>query len=256
MTYQTAALIVIAAALAAAAAAWLVDARVALDTRKRHHEVGNPVFLQVGVMFSVLLAFVFAEVWGEFNTAAQAINGECGALHGAAMLADALPAGQGLPLERAIATYANTVVRVEWPAMAGGAAGSPVATRDFRAMLREGARLEAATPAGVANQAQILELLALAHANRETRTFQAAEGLPGAVWTVLIGIAIILIGFVLFAGLEAPGNIVMATVIAASTVGVLILVKLLDYPFEGSLSLHPDDFIKTLGEVTAMVAGR
>jgi len=93
-------------------------------------------------------------------------------------------------------------------------------------------------------------------ANRETRTFQAAEGLPGAVWTVLIVIAVILIGFVLFAGLEVPGHIVLATAFAASTVGVLVLVKLLDYPFEGSLSLKPDDFIKTLGEVTAMVAGR
>src|SRR5665213_946927 len=99
MSYLTAVLIVFAAALAAAGAAWLVGASVGIETRKRHHEVGNPVFLQVGVMFSVLLAFVFAEVWGEFNTAAQAINGECGALHGAAMLADALPAGQGLPLE-------------------------------------------------------------------------------------------------------------------------------------------------------------
>nr|MDQ2861627.1 DUF4239 domain-containing protein [Pseudomonadota bacterium] len=160
------------------------------------------------------------------------------------------------PLERAIGAYATTVVRVEWPAMARGAAGGPTATQAFRVMLQEGARLEATTPAAVANQAQILELLSLAHANRETRTFQAAEGLPGAVWTVLIVIALILIGFVLFAGLEVPGHIVLATAFAAATVGVLVLVKLLDYPFEGSLSLKPDDFIKTLAEVNAMVAGR
>ena len=255
MTYLTAALIVLAAALAAAGAAWLVGGRVGLETRKRHHEVGNPIFLQVGVMFSVLLAFVFAEVWGEFNTAAQAINRECGALHGAAMLADALPAAKGLPIERAIGAYVDTVVRVEWPAMAQGRRSQKAAAA-INAALNVTATLDPTTPAEVANQAQILELLAQAHAERETRTFQAGSGLPGAVWTVLIGLAVILIGFVLFAGLERAGHIVLATAFAASTVGVLVLVKLLDYPFEGSLSLHPDDFIKTLGEVTALVAGR
>ncbi|MEO8925971.1 MAG: hypothetical protein ABI306_02300, partial [Caulobacteraceae bacterium] len=165
MSYLAACLILLASTAAAAGASWVIGAFVGIETRRRHHEVGHPVFLQVGVMFSVLLAFVFSEVWGEFDTAAQAINAECGALHGAAMLAGALPAGQGLPVEKAIATYAATVVRGEWPAMAHGR-GDPAAEADFHAMLNLGARLTVTAPADVSNQAQILALIAQAHAAR------------------------------------------------------------------------------------------
>ena len=255
MSYLTACLIVIAAALAAAGASWLICAGVSLETRRRHHEVGHPVFLQIGVMFSVLLAFVFSEVWGEYNTAAQAINGECAALHGAAMLANALPAAQGLPLERAIGAYVQTVVSIEWPTLAHGR-GSEKASDDFRATLNAAANLDATTPARASTQTQILELLALAHAERETRLFQASQGLPGAVWIVLSIITLVLIGFVLFAGLETSGHLILSVAFTASTVGVLVLVKLLDYPFSGSLALGPEDFLKTLREVSALVAGR
>ncbi len=254
MSYLTAALIVIAATAAAVAASWLICARVSVETRQRHHEVGHPVFLQIGVMFSVLLAFVFSEAWGEYNTAAQAINGECGALHGAAMLANALPAGAGLPVERAIGAYVRTVVTVEWASLAHGRR-SEKASDDFRAALSAAAHLDAATPDRAATQAQILEQLALAHAERETRLFQAGQGLPGAVWLVLSIITLVLIGFVLFAGLEISGHLTLSVAFTASTVGVLVLVKLLDYPFAGSLALGPEDFVKTLREVSALVAG-
>ncbi len=255
MSYLTALLIVLASTLAAAGASALVGRYVSIETRRRHHEVGNPVFLQIGVMFSVLLAFVFSEVWGEFNTAAQAINGECGSLHGAAMLANALPDGKGLPVERAIARYADTVIRIEWPAMARGGR-SPPASAAFRDALQTAAAINPATPTQVSSQTEILALLADAHANRETRVFQAAAGLPGAVWTVLIATTVVLIAFVLFAGLEPPGHTLLASAFAAATVGVLVLVKLLDFPFEGSLSLRPDDYIHTLSMVSAMAAGR
>jgi hypothetical protein len=40
-----------------------------LDAHRQHHEIGNPVYLQIGVVFAVLLAFVFNEVFGEYNSA-------------------------------------------------------------------------------------------------------------------------------------------------------------------------------------------
>ncbi|MGI8839513.1 MAG: hypothetical protein ACR2F8_01790 [Caulobacteraceae bacterium] len=254
MTYLTAWIVVIAAAAAAAGASWAICAFVSRETRQRRHEVAQPVFLQVGVMFSVLLAFVFSEVWGEYITAAQAINGECGALHGAAMLAGALPAGEGLPVERAIGAYVQNVVTVEWASQAHGRR-SETASENFRAALTAAATLDATTPAGASAQSHILDLLTLAHADRETRLFQASQGLPDAVWLVLVVITLVLIGFVLFSGLDLLGHLTLSVAFTASTVGVLVLVKLLDYPFSGSLALGPEDFIKTLREVSALVAG-
>ena len=60
------------------------------DTFRRYHEVGYAVFLQLGVIFAVLLAFVFNNVWSEYNVASQAIDSECGSLHGIAILSDRL----------------------------------------------------------------------------------------------------------------------------------------------------------------------
>ena len=37
------------------------------DRFRRYHEVGYAVFLQLGVIFAVLLAFVFNGVWSDYN---------------------------------------------------------------------------------------------------------------------------------------------------------------------------------------------
>jgi hypothetical protein len=79
-------------------------------TLRRYHEVGYAVFLQLGVIFAVLLAFVFNNVWSDYNVAAQAIDSECPSLHGIAILSDRLPS----PARNAIladAAYLTTTSR-------------------------------------------------------------------------------------------------------------------------------------------------
>ena len=98
MSYLAAVLIVVGCAAVAGLASLLIGRRVTVESRRQRHEIGIAVFQQVGVMFAVLLAFVFNEVWTQYNTAAQSINRECGALHGAAMLANAIPNRAGRPV--------------------------------------------------------------------------------------------------------------------------------------------------------------
>ena len=257
MSYFAAIALIVTSTLVAGLAAWLVGAVLSIDTRRRHHEVGGQVFQQVGVMVSVLMAFVFSEVWGEYRTAAMAINGECGALHGAAMLAGALPGGAGLPVERGIATYVATVMNTEWPLMATRHS-SPLAVHQFESLLQQAANLPLARPVDAANQAQIVSLLTQAHAFRETRTFELTQGMPMLMWIMLIGISVVLMGFVVFAGLDNPGHLIFAcafTAFTACTVLVLVLVRMLDFPFEGALALSSADFGKLLGEVTVLARG-
>ncbi len=254
MSYLAAVSLIIMSTILAGLAAWLVGAVLSIDTRRRHHEVGSQVFQQVGVMVSVLMAFVFSEVWGEYRTAAMAINGECGALHGAAMLAVALPDGAGLPVERQILAYVETVVNIEWPVMTGRRS-SPEATRQFEGALQQAAKLQLTRPTDVADQSQIVSLLAQAHAFRETRTFELNQGMPMLMWIMLIGISVLLMCFVVFAGLDNPGHVIFACAFTACTVLVLVLVRMLDFPFEGALALPDADFVKLLGQVTVMAHG-
>jgi hypothetical protein len=255
MSYFAACLIVIFSTLVAAGASNILRRRLQFETRRRHHDVGNPIFLQLGLLFAVLLAFVYSDVQTGYNAAAEAINGECGALHGAAMLANALPDKKGEPLERAILTYTKAIVVVEWPAMADRHRSSETAEA-LRAALELASHLDVTRPADVAVQSQILTLLVNAHARRETRIFQMSLGLPPIMWIVLISNALVLIWFVLLAGVESlAGQIMFAGAFTGCTVSILVLVRMLEHPFEGALTLSNDDFAKLLGEVTKLVAG-
>jgi hypothetical protein len=252
MSYTAALLVVLLIAIAAAVATIIARHALDLDIRRQHHEVGNPVYLQIGVVFAVLLAFVFSEVWGEYNVAAQAINGECGALHGAALLAHGLPDQQGQGVERAILDYTQTVINKEWAAL-GHRDASPEAVSAFEAVVEAAARLNIARPGDAAVQSQMLALLAQAHAFRETRSFQAARGLPVVIWLVLASYAHVLVAFVLFAGVESlVGHLLFTVVFAVSVALVLILVRMLDYPFEGALALSNADFVTTLEHVRSL----
>ncbi len=79
---------------------------------------GATVFLQLGVIFAVLLAFVFSEAWTEYNEASAAIDLEVGALHGAAMIAATLPPAQAKDILTKTKAYLDSVVQDEWPVMA------------------------------------------------------------------------------------------------------------------------------------------
>jgi hypothetical protein len=249
MSYAEAVLVIVFTAIVAVVATNFVRLALSLDVRRQHHEIGNPIYLQFGVVFAVLLAFVFNEVWGEYNNAAQAINGECGALHGAAMLAHNLPDGHGRGVEQAILNYSKVVINVEWAALQRRTA-SPEAVSAFQAMVEAASRLSVGQSNDLAIQSQILSLLGQAHGFRETRIFQADQGVPIIIWLVLSFYGLVLVMFVLFAGVESrTAHFFFTAAFATSVALILILVRMLDYPFEGALTLSNDDFVRTVERV-------
>lgn len=256
MGYLGALLIVVASAAAAAAAGLLVDRFVSLDLRHRFADESARIFAQLGTLFALLLAFVFNQVWAEHSAAAQAINGECAALHGVAVLAEALPNHAGRPINLAIITYARTVVDKEWPSMAARRTGSEVAYEDFRLIIQQTILLDPTSRSDVAIQSQMLSLVAQAKSYREARIFQADKGLPFVLWFVLDVLAISLIALVVVGTTKGFGHVLLAGLFTSTIVMVLMLVALLDYPFEGSVSLPPTDFAKLLAELSRMIVGR
>ena len=69
--------LVLGTGLVAAFTGALLHRIVHHDRFRRYHEVGYAVFVQLGVIFAVPLAFVFNGVWSDYNTASQAIDSEC-----------------------------------------------------------------------------------------------------------------------------------------------------------------------------------
>jgi hypothetical protein len=256
VTYLEVVATVLGTGLVAGCLAWAMRRLVRFEALRHHHEVGSAVFLQLGVIYAVLLAFVFNEVWSEYNTAANAIDQECGSLHGAAILAGALPAESGTPIELAIRKYLGTVIESEWPAMRRRQSSEP-AQLAFESMWQGIANRDASKGMDDPTRSQLMAELSSAHQWRETRLFQMTLHVPGLMWVLLIGLGAVLIGFLLCFGIVYVGSQVMFTAtFAASIALVLAVVHCLDFPFEGSLRLPSTDFQATLQKVVADPGGR
>ena len=256
MSYTAAILVVLLSSIAAGLVTMLVQRSVTLDLRRHHHDVGSVVFLQLGVVFAVLLAFVFSEAWDEYNEAARAIDLEVGALHGAAMEASTLPPPQADEILSAERAYVEAVAYQEWPAMARTRREDDQTDMRLQDLITDAARLHFNDPDQNETKARVRDLLAQAHAQRETRIFQADNGIPTALWVILIGFSVVLILSVSFSGIEYwTTSATVAAGFTAAIVSILVIARLLDYPFEGGLALSSRDYIELLDKISNLLSG-
>jgi hypothetical protein len=246
--------IVLASGAFAAGVTLFVQKYVAVDYRQAHHDVGSTVFLQLGVIFAVLLAFVFSEAWTEYNEASAAIDLEVGAMHGAAMIAATLPAPGAKEILSKQKAYLESVVDDEWPTMARHRAEDIKTDLKLQALIQAAANLKLDDPGERDKKPEILSLLAQAHAQREMRIYQANSGIPGPLWSVLITFELILAAFVVLSGLRYwTSAALVAGVFTAAVTSILVVARLLDYPFEGALALHPGDFVDVIGKIAKLI---
>ena len=254
MSYVEIAGSVLGAGLLAALACALLHRIVHHEAFRRYHEVGYAVFLQLGVIFAVLLAFVFNNVWSEYNVASQAIDSECASLHGVAILSDPLASPGRNAILNNLRAYLTTVLDREWPDMQQRNE-SGVAGASFRALWQTVETVKT-DPADSQIRGQMLNLLATAHQSRETRLFQMTQGVPGLVWTLLITFAAALIGCMLVFAAEASiSKAVLVGVLTSYLTLALLTVRMLDFPFESALQLSSRDFNQTLEKVDRLITG-
>jgi hypothetical protein len=254
MSYTAFSLIILLSAAAAVVFTRFIHRRVHVDLRRRHQDVGGMVFLQLGVLFAVLLAFVFSESFTEYQEAQRAIDLECGALHGAAMMQSVLPKAEARQMLTLEAGYLQAVVAYDWPEMRRHHRGSQLAVDAMTRLIQAAARLPLVDPTLSAVKGQILDLYATAHAQREVRLFEAQNGLPLILWIALISFGVILMGFVAFSGIEHTAWLIALGVTFAVCVSTtMAVVGLLNYPFDGALALKPTDFMDRLADVNALL---
>jgi hypothetical protein len=255
MTFGGSITAILIATLVAAMVTILSHYFISEEFRRRHHEVGSIVFLQLGVVFAVLLAFVFSEAWSEYDEAAKSINFEVSAMHGVAMMAGTLPATDAKPILSAEMAYLTSVVNEEWPVMARHRKESLKTDDLLTHLIQSVASLHLSDPDERDKKNAILSLLADAHKQRETRIYQAQNGIPVPLWSVLIGFTTTLALFVALSAIEfASTAIAIAACFTAGTTSILIMARLLDYPFEGALGLRSTDFAEVIEKVSAILS--
>jgi hypothetical protein len=255
MTFTAAILIILIAGIAAVFVTMFFHRLIEFDLRRHHHDVGSVIFLQLGVVFAVLLAFVFNEVWSEYNAAAEAIDLEVSAMHGTSMIAATLEPPQAHEILTAEKAYLESVAYREWPVMAQTRTEDAETDHKLEILIQDAAKLRLTGSDQQDKKAEILALLAEAHKQREARIFQAGNGIPAPLWYALIAFTIGLSLFVSFSGIKYRVTAAaMAACFTAGIVSILITARLLDYPFEGALALRPTNFIDVSGKVSDILS--
>jgi hypothetical protein len=231
----------------------LISRKVSVGARRRHHEVGIAVFLQIGVIYAVLLAFVFSEVWDQFNDAGKVVDTECSDILGIAERADNIPEGARLQLRHDVMAYLTLEIGDEWPKMEHrhfSLATSTALTRIYNDI----AAIPPDNPRVAAARDRMLTLVGDVHTQRAQRLFQLRSNVPPFLWGLLITDAVMLIAFVLFSGMEHTAvQIGVVGVFATFLCGILLTIHLLDFPYEGTISISDEPVRMTLEQVTTMV---
>lgn len=213
-----------------------------------HREVAGYVFAVIGVVYAVLLAFVVIAVWEEFEDAKADANREAAAVwllfQNARMLGDDAGAARVAAVE-----YAVSVVDDEWPAMTHHQREAPETDRALDALWRA---FSVAGASGTADDVfldQAVERLHDASELRRTRVFNSREGLPGALWAVLLLGAAVCIAFTYLFAIENLGAQILMVGALAATIGlVFFLILSLELPFTGEMRVGPGAMRRVLEE--------
>ena len=248
-------LAVLATSLVVGLASYGVFRLVGLEMRRRHLEVGTAIFLQAGVIYAVFLAFIFGQALASYVDADNAIHQECAALHGASILAQALPPLPRAQVRDALDTYITAVIDKEWQAMRDTRFESADAERAQCTLIARANARAVGEPRAVANQERILGLLVEAHRWREDRIFQAGQGIPDGLWVMVLVYCAALVVLVFFSSLEyAWSHATLSGLFGGLNAIVLLACFLLQYPFEGPFRLNSASFVVTKARVLATLA--
>lgn len=210
--------------------------------RENHNDVAGFVYAIVGVLFTVILAFVVVNEWESLDSARTNTFTEANELGALYWNSRAMPAAVGGGLERTTRDYASTVIDQEWPLM-GNDQSSTTATDLVYQMRDEINALPVTTPREQILFEQSLEDVNALEAARRVRLDDSSETVSPLLWAVLIVGAVLTVGFALLFGVRSFwSHVVIAAPLAVLTAMVLATIVELSHPFSGAAAIGPDAF--------------
>ena len=248
-------LIIMGASIALALAGLeLVRRRYPDPVRAPNNEVAGFFIAVLGVMYAVLLAFVIVTVWEQFEEARLTTEREANAVAGLYRASQALPEPMGSRLRAQARDYVRTMVDQEWPAMARGQT-SPESKRAVDALWTTVLTHQPATDNERLVQGEIMRRMGDLNDNRRLRELAATTSLPRIMWVLLAGGAVISVLFTYFFSTKnARAQYAMTALYVASIAFLLVLISVLDLPFNGNVHVTPHAFENALEDIDRLGA--
>jgi hypothetical protein len=235
-------LVIVAPSLVAVGAVWGVRRRVGLDALAANNDVGAALFGFTGTVYAIFLGFTVVLAWQELGDTEAIVANEAAAFVSLHNTARGLPEPAGDRLQQQLRAYIVAVRDDEWETMAYAEA-SPLAADALAAVWQTLTGLDPSTEGQSA-----LYYEAVAHLNDLTRQrllrLQAAEtSVSGLFWAVLLGGALVTVGFACCFGMPSVRTqAVMTGLMTGMIMAGLFLTLVMDRPFTGAVRAEPEVF--------------
>ncbi|MFY9808146.1 MAG: hypothetical protein WAK86_12875 [Pseudonocardiaceae bacterium] len=241
-------IIVVLGAALATVAVYAVVGRV-LPGRWRKGDVAESegfaiesVNVLIGLLFSILLAFLIATVLSDYDKASSDAQGEANAIGAVHSLARAIPQPTQSLWKSDSKNYTTLVINQDWPLMQHQDASEPAWTA-LNKLRNDIFALQPANALEQTIQDKAIDKVQDIYDSRRTRVDLINAGIPEFMWyTLLVGAALVAL-FPLLTKPHPTGRLLIAVGIQGAVIAAsLYLVAVLNHPFSGTFRVDPSAF--------------
>jgi len=196
----------------------------------------------MGILFALIVGFLAVGVWGNVDSAEEAVSNEASALRSAAILTDDLPSDVRVRVRADIRRQIENAVNDEWPAMEEQRATLSAVPAPLADALNVALRLDPQSgDVGAETQRQLVGSVQDALAARRERIFLSQEDINAVKWLGLLSLAALtLVGIgLVHSGNRTTTRLAMGLFAAAVAV-VITMLAAENEPFAGQLGINPD----------------
>ena len=230
----------------------LVRRYATLEKLTENNEVAGFKFAVVGVLYAVLLAFAIIVVWERFSDAENNVATEASAAANIYRLSQGINGQPGIALRGALTNYLRAVISDGWPAMERGRA-STSAREALDGVYKALLTLESPERRDTALVSEILRQLDTITEMRRARLSAAVGLVPGLIWPILLGGALITISYTFFFGSENLGaQTLMTGMLSIIIFSGLLTAIVIDHPFAGVVKVTPHALTRVLEDFGSM----
>jgi Protein of unknown function (DUF4239) len=226
--------------------------RLAINDRARAFKGLSPGMLPpLGIVFGLLVGFIAAQVWSDFEKAKVAVVTEASALRAFNLLAGKFPAEQESQLRSLVGQHIDDAVNREWPEMARQRASFASLPVKLIEALNSALALTPVDEGQKLAQREMVDALERALDARRQRIIISQSAVSPVKWAGLLLQA--LCAFVAIALVHSDNRATSAIALVLFATGVamsILLIGCYSRPFTGEISVGPE----LLKEVMTTVA--
>ena len=221
---------------------------LAVGERARAFKGVSPGMLPpLGIIFGLLVAFLAAQAWSDFDKAHTAVHHEASALRAVVLLIASFPGEPEVRTRALIRHHVQEAAAQEWPAIASGRARLTITPRPLAEALELTLGLVPRSDGQAAAQREIVASLQSALDARRQRILISGSAINWIKWTGLLLQAACTLVAIAMVHCDNRATAALALALFATAVALCtLLIAAHDRPFTGHISVGPDVLLQVM----------